>query len=277
MGEGTGAELFDVLASTGERDGTEADGARALRALVAALTRQVSEALIERSTAIAALAHELSSPLWSIQLIADRLRADPETAEVERLVERIHRNVGHAARLVEAVCRLFEIEDGSRGLEIGEHQLGELVTDLVSELEPSATRARVGLAVRADGRPDRFCGDATWITAAIENLIANAIRHSPPDSEVAIIVEGGDRAIRCAVADRGPGIPSELRDAVFSRHTSFGANRGAAGLGLFIARRVVTAHGGRIWIADPGPAAAGSRFVIELPVVGPAALQGRFF
>jgi signal transduction histidine kinase len=98
----------------------------------------------------------------------------------------------------------------------------------------------------------------------VRNLIDNAVRHAPTGSVVRIAV-GSDGRPSIRVVDEGPGFPPELGDEVFARFTRADASRsratGGAGLGLAIARGLVEAHGGRIWIEAP----PGGRVVFELP------------
>jgi NtrC-family two-component system sensor histidine kinase KinB len=99
------------------------------------------------------------------------------------------------------------------------------------------------------------------------NLLTNAIRHSPGGGVVSISVARTDGVIRFTVRDAGPGVPREYQQAVFDKFFRMpGAPTGAAGLGLFIAKELVTAHGGEIGLdSEPG---RGSSFWFTLPAAG---------
>ena len=108
--------------------------------------------------------------------------------------------------------------------------------------------------------------DAGHLRAAIRNLLRNALAYSPPGSTVRVEIRPAAEQVTVSVIDEGPGVPPEERDAIFDPFTRGSAargGRGGSGLGLFIARRVVEAHGGNIWldISDQ----AGAVFHIELP------------
>jgi signal transduction histidine kinase len=107
-------------------------------------------------------------------------------------------------------------------------------------------------------------GNPTALGRVVRNLIDNAIRHAPHGSEVRVAV-GGDGRPSIRVVDDGPGFPPGFGDEAFARFTRADASRnratGGAGLGLAIARGLVEAHGGRIWIEGP----PGGRVAFELP------------
>jgi signal transduction histidine kinase len=106
-------------------------------------------------------------------------------------------------------------------------------------------------------------GDATKITWAVSNLVANALRYTPDGGRVGIALTADDGTVRVAVSDTGPGIPPERRERIFERFVQDGPEGGAAGLGLAIVRDIVQAHGGRIHLESE--VGRGSRFTLELP------------
>ena len=114
--------------------------------------------------------------------------------------------------------------------------------------------------------------DSTRIAQVVGNLLENAIMHTPQDGQVTVLAEVMDtRAARVTVADTGSGIPAEDLAQVFERFYRADPSRtrstGGAGLGLTIAKQLVEAHGGTIRVeSEPGN---GSRFIFELPLVGP--------
>jgi two-component system sensor histidine kinase BaeS len=107
-------------------------------------------------------------------------------------------------------------------------------------------------------------GNASWLEQLIANLLTNALRHSPPGAqiEVSIALDGSEAA--CRVADRGPGVSPDDRERIFERFVQSGARRGRLGLGLYICKKIVALHGGRIWVeANPG---GGACFAFCLPL-----------
>jgi signal transduction histidine kinase len=111
----------------------------------------------------------------------------------------------------------------------------------------------------------RVAGDATKLTWALSNLIANALRYTPHGGRVSLAATAENGTVQLSVSDTGPGIPPAARERIFERFVQGqdGGEPGAAGLGLSIVRDIVQAHGGRIFLdSEEG---RGSRFTLELP------------
>jgi two-component system, NtrC family, sensor histidine kinase KinB len=100
-----------------------------------------------------------------------------------------------------------------------------------------------------------------------DNLLSNAIRHSPPGGQVAVRAEGDGASVRFEVADQGAGIPREYRERIFEKFFRIPGTKGEGiGLGLYISREIVRAHGGEMGVeGDPG---RGARFWFTLPIPG---------
>jgi signal transduction histidine kinase len=139
--------------------------------------------------------------------------------------------------------------------------------DLVLE-EVRAVRHSSGVAIdvgEVSGAQVR--GNREHMRRVVRNLMSNAVRHA--GTRVRVSLSETDSHVRLAVADDGPGVPQDKREAIFERFTRLDEARsrqagGGAGLGLAIARRIVEAHDGRIYV-DP-EFASGARFVVELPL-----------
>ena len=214
--------------------------------------------------------HELKNPLASLRSAVDgldriddpKLRAqllDVVRQDVVRL-DRLIGDVGEAARTDAELARArFEPVD-----------LGPLIEQIVSSWEQRRETGTVRLAFARPRRASTIVlGDPGRLARAIDNIIDNAISFSPADGlvEVAAIHVGERILIR--VDDEGPGVPDDLREAIFNRfHSvrpeseSFGRH---SGLGLAIARAIVEGHDGEIDVADRDDAPSGARFTIDLP------------
>ena len=111
----------------------------------------------------------------------------------------------------------------------------------------------------------RVAGNPTALGRVVRNLLDNAIQHAPAGSVVRIVVDGAEQRPRVEVSDEGPGFPDDFTAHAFERFTRADPSRnratGGAGLGLAIARGLVEAHGGRIWIGGP----PGGRVTFDLP------------
>jgi signal transduction histidine kinase len=187
-------------------------------------------------------AHQLRTPLAvlgaNIDLIRDKsistlLREDHET--MTRLVTQLLL----AARLEAGAVDLDQMVD-----------LGELAREIVIFLGPMAVAAGKTIAVDADNVRVLVRGNPSLIRGALENLVENAIAHTPKDTSVLIRVRHG----MCVdVADSGPGVPAELRDKIFERFWRGEQSQSGAGLGLSIVRRVMDVLGGTVSVSErPG-------------------------
>jgi two-component system sensor histidine kinase KdpD len=144
----------------------------------------------------------------------------------------------------------------------GPQSVRTLVNEAVVGLRPALGERPVEMAL-ADTLPD-VDADQILIGQVLANLLDNANRHSPPNSQITVTGELRSDRIAIAVADSGPGVPAEEREAVFDRFVRFDTG-GRSGLGLTIAKTFVEAHGEQIWVEDvPG---GGARFVFTLPPV----------
>lgn len=192
-------------------------------------------------------AHELRTPL-------SVLRARVETLEDAAMRCELETDIALLSRLVTQLLRAAEIK-GPVDLEL-------VAATVASYLVPAATRAGRTIQVGADG-PARVIGSAETIGQAINNLVENALSHTPPGSAVEVDVRGGAHP-QVRVRDHGPGVAPDERELVFQRFWRRDRRRGSgAGLGLAMVRRAMDLHGGSAHVeAAPG---GGARFVLDFP------------
>jgi two-component system sensor histidine kinase KdpD len=214
--------------------------------------------------ALAWTAHELRGPVLAARAALDRVVAGEALGTRDRrLVTRSRNVLGELSGKIDSVLRWAA---GTRRLRLRRIDLGRLVRRVAAEFEFPKEENRVsvhdqaGVTVRADG---------PLLQAAVADVVRNALDYSPPDSPVSVRVQERSGWVRIAVRDRGPGVPSEDRPSLFQPFVR-GRNaplRAGTGLGLFIARRVVEAHGGEIWLESTGH---GATVVLQLPSEGSA-------
>ncbi|MBK9754589.1 MAG: HAMP domain-containing histidine kinase [Nannocystis sp.] len=200
----------------------------------------------------AVLAHEIRNPLASLkghaQLLEEQLADDP------RRHAKAHRVVDEAVRLEHLTNSLLDFTRADR-LATGVASPAEVARRAAELTDP----ARV--VVDVAGAPERWSFDAMRIEQALVNLVRNALQASAPPAEVELkVVDDGD-GLRFTVADRGPGVPSEMRPRLFEPFVTGRAE--GTGLGLAVVRRVVELHGGRVTIERRH--GGGSVFVLWLP------------
>lgn len=240
--------------------------ARAFDGMVADLDR--SERARARTEAarrefLTAISHDLRTPLTSLRAGVEALE-DGVADDPRRYLRAMRADVELLGGLVDDLFLLARIESGGLKLRPERLDLAELVDEAVEAVGPHADRRNIGLRVRGDGAVP-LSGSARELGRVLRNLLDNALRHAPRGSQVTVTVSRRDGTARVEVADEGEGFAhgfTEQAFGAFTRHDTARSRRsGGAGLGLAIARGLVTAHDGRIW-AEPGP---GGRVVVELP------------
>jgi len=201
----------------------------------------------------------------SMDLHAQLLLRDRELPPRAReSAQHIREEARSLQRLVLNLLDISKSDEGALALRYQEVDLEALSAALLDALEVKARAARVKLAriievptIRAD--PD-------LLRRVIENLLDNAIRHAPEDTEIQLSALRKDDDLELRVADRGPGIPREMRDKIFERFLQLEVDervtRSGRGLGLAFCKLAVEAHGGRIWVEDGMP---GAVFCVRLP------------
>lgn len=210
---------------------------------------------------LATIAHDLRSPLSIIALetrmLAHRFAIEASAAD-RRGFDRIEQNVAYMARLVDDLLDLSSSDAGRLQLSLARVELGGLLHDVITRAVPSRERPRITLEAPV---PVPAIADAARIERVVSNLLSNALAHTPEGSPITVLLETrGTRAL-VSVVDSGPGLTAEDARTVFQRFRR--GPRGGHGLGLYICRRIVEAHGGRIGVASAP--ARGARFFFDLP------------
>jgi signal transduction histidine kinase len=235
----------------------------------ARLLGQFQTAIHVRDEFISIAAHELRTPLTALKLqmqsLLRLLRQAPES-DAEPLLERFHRvarQVSRLERLVEGLLDMGRINTGELRLEREPMDLGQLVHDVVDHCSEELERAGCEVSVRA---PQHVTGqwDRARLRQALTHLLANALKFGAGRPIELRVEPGGERA-RIVVTDHGIGVTPEALRRIFGRFERAVSSReyGGLGLGLFLTRRIVEAHGGTIQVSSqPGE---GATFVLELP------------
>jgi signal transduction histidine kinase len=220
----------------------------------------------ERRDLIAWASHDLRTPLASLRALAEALADDlaPDEATRRRYLAGLTANVERLSRLVDDLFELSAIQAGTVVVQLEPTSLPELVTEVLDRFEPEAAAAGVRLERHLDGdRPVAAGGDQ--LGRVLANLVVNGIRHTPPGGRVLVAAGGADDGTAVLrVRDGCGGIPEADLARVFDQLWRGDPARttNGAGLGLAIARGLVTAHGGSIAVANiPG----GCEFTVRLP------------
>ncbi len=216
------------------------------------------------------IAHDLRTPL-------SRLRARLEVTLLERpdagrYAEALRETVAEADRLLgtfNALLSIAEAEAGSRRETMAVVDLAEIARSVGELYEPVADEKGLALTIDNDARLPVH-GDRHLLSQALANLLDNALKYTPAGS-VALRAHGVDGSARVEVADSGPGVPADRREAVFDRFVRLEGSRSTPGngLGLSLVRAVAKLHGGEAWLEDNNP---GLKAVLTLPMADRSAL-----
>ncbi|HEU4865958.1 MAG TPA: ATP-binding protein [Actinomycetota bacterium] len=215
---------------------------------------------LARSEYVAVAAHELRTPLAAILGVLATLKSHGSVLEEpvrEELIDGATVQTERLSRLVEELLTLSRIEDGVLRMSLVAAEAEELVTEAA---RASSTKDR--LTVRIEGDGSVVC-DVDAVIRVLTNLLDNARKYSPADAPITLAVSEDPDRVRFSVRDAGPGIPASDREAIFERFRRGGTTKPGSGLGLYISRGLVHAHGGELSVrAAPG---GGSEFMFWLP------------
>jgi signal transduction histidine kinase len=228
----------------------------------------------EKARWIAMAAHDLRHPVGAILTYADMLLEAPPEAlrEDDRsLVAAIRSCSESMLQLIGDISDLATLDSAPLSLETIDFEMAVHVS--VDAVRPLAERKNIRIAAEVIGRPPKIRADMPTILQAFTNLIRNAVRCSPPGSDVEIAMAANGPDIMLSVKDHGPGIQPDEVNVIFQpfHKTRARASSGEPGTGLELAicRRIVERHGGRVWVESA--AGAGSTFFVVLPASEKAA------
>ncbi len=207
------------------------------------MTSRLQESEDQRRRLLADVTHELRTPLAVVRGNVEGMLDGVYTRDDERL-DALLEETQVMARLLDDLQTLSTSEAGALRLHHESCDLGALAADVVTAFSPRAGAKDIRLSSRAQDVPDADV-DPIRIRQVLENLVANALRHTPAGGSVTVAVGARDGSVEIVVSDTGAGIPEEQLESVFDRYVRATDSAGS-GLGLAIARSLVEAHGGSI-------------------------------
>jgi signal transduction histidine kinase len=221
-----------------------------------------------KSGFLQAVSHDLRTPLASvlgISLTLRRGRGRLGPADVDDLLGRLAANARRLDRILTGLLDLDRLDRGIVELQRERVDLASLVAGVVEEAGEELDAHPVSLELR----PIQVLADAAKVERIVENLLANAARHTDPGTPIWVRVEPGDRGALLCVDDAGPGIPAEQRESIFR---PFQRGHGGAtyapgsGVGLALVAQIASLHDGQAWVEDR--AGGGASFRVLLPAPG---------
>jgi len=215
------------------------------------------------------VAHDLRNPLSTMlmasSLLAETLEAD---SPAQRQVAMLHRAGERMNRLIQDLLDVKRMESGHLSVDACPLLAATLLTESAEALRPLAAAAGLELRLEVPLDLPRVAADRHRMHQVLSNLIGNAIKFTPRGGKITLRADVVAHDVRVAVADSGPGIPAEQLPHIFGQFWQ-GArtDRRGIGLGLAIAKGIVEAHHGRIWVEST--LGSGSTFFFTLPAIGP--------
>jgi signal transduction histidine kinase len=230
---------------------------------------RADEAVDHRDDFFNIVTHDLRNLLSGVVLSTDALSANIDeeapAAILKSSTERIGRYVARMHRLIEDLVDVGSIDQGRLAIERSRGDVLAVMAEAVDGFQSAAVAKALTLRVATTEGPLWSNFDRHRVLQVLANLLSNAIKFTPKGGEVELHGERTSDAIRVSVRDTGGGIPEAMRESVFERFWQVGRNdRRGQGLGLYISRSIVEAHGGTIWVESE--LGHGSRFYFELPV-----------
>lgn len=247
-------------------------GASELASLASDVEAMVAKVAAEeqaRRHLLAAVSHDLRTPITTLQLIADGLQDGIfERQRAREQMQLISTHVRALSSLIDDLFELSRLEAGDIQWSMERVRLNELVRETIEAMRPNAEAGGVAVSAVLEESPATAHGNPEQLQRVLFNLIQNAIRHTPADGSIVVRAERvPGPAVEIEVADTGDGIDPAHRERIFEPFVQgpsrVAGENGSAGLGLAIARAIVEAHGGRIWLAETGP---GTHIRFSLPV-----------
>lgn len=225
---------------------------------------QIREAERTKQEVLAMVTHDLKTPLTTLDNALDILPGAP-VEKAARYLDMARRSVRHMKNLVADLLDIERAKSGMIKLAREKIQISELFDSALDTTAGMAEAAKVSVTYKDPGIVVQ--ADPDLLTRVIINLVSNAIKFSPPSSEIVLGADNAGGLVQIWVQDRGQGIAAADLDRVFERFQQAGQdsakNAGGTGLGLAICKEFVGLHGGKIWAeSSPGK---GSKFVFTLP------------
>ncbi len=226
-----------------------------------------------KSALLDAVTHDLRTPLTSIKaavttMISELPREDGYQLE---LLQVIDEESDRLNRFIQEMMDLARLESGGLDMRRSEISISEIVETALERAAPLLVNHEVD--VDLDPALPHLTVDAVAFSQVLYSLLDNATKYSPPGSRIVVSACSQDSTMLLSVHDQGPGIPRDLREKVFEkffRAQATGTRRAGFGLGLSIAKGIVEAHSGKIWVEDS--AGGGTSVVVSIPI-GPALEQ----
>ncbi len=227
-----------------------------------------------KETFLHSITHDLRNPLSSIMGFVKFLRdgvGGPVTDQQGKMLDTIQKAGGRLMGMVNDILDIAKFEAGELQPQVGPFNVAALLEDTAALYEGLAKRKNISLDLLMPLGVDKnalgVTGDSAMIERSVSNLVANALKFSPHDSTVKIVLENFPDKVQLSVEDRGPGIPDNYKEKIFDKFQQLSSpsdtGKGGTGLGLTICKYFIELHHGQIWVESK--VNDGSKFIFWIP------------
>ncbi|MBP1748285.1 MAG: integral rane sensor signal transduction histidine kinase [Deltaproteobacteria bacterium] len=233
------------------------------------MSKQLAETEKVKSDFFALMTHELRTPLASMKGGITLLQKHSDRAEHEKqkILTIMSEECNRLIQQVNSLLDLSKMEAGIIDLDIAFHDIKPLLKKAVAEIEPLSASRSIFFEFDYSGKISPVRMDPERLLQVVRNILGNAVKYSPNGCKIKISLKPASEGLEFSVTDSGPGIAKEDRAAIFDKYrqaeTAVQTRIKGTGLGLALAKHIVDAHGGKIWVeSEPGK---GSTFTVFLP------------
>ena len=228
--------------------------------------------LATRNEFLAIVSHDLRNPMGAAASCAEMLLEDADlfkiTPELKHWIEFIKRNVDVSLRMILDLLDMERMALGKLELKIEEHSLANIIRQSVESFAHQALAKNISLRALPSPQDDKTKCDFDRVLQVLSNLIGNALKFTQDGGMITISSRRGPGEMQVSIEDTGPGIPEEKLGKIFERFGQLGSNdRRGLGLGLYISKMLIDAHGGRIWVESKMNVGSTLHFTIPTPSV----------
>ncbi|HJQ52344.1 MAG TPA: PAS domain S-box protein [Gemmatimonadaceae bacterium] len=237
----------------------------------ARLFHEAQQATRARDDVLAVVAHDLRNPLNTVTMAVSLMleTTPPERVQERRQAEIVRRAADRMNRMIQDLLDVKRMESGRLTIDPRPEHPGVLINDTVDMLRPLAAGSTIRMETNVEDNLPLVVADAARVQQVLSNLVGNAVKFTPRAGTITVCAERIDGEVRFSVIDTGPGIPAEQLPHIFGRFwQAKTSDRRGIGLGLAIAKGIVEAHNGRIWVESS--VGLGSTFYFTLPTANGA-------
>ena len=206
-----------------------------------------------RSDFVLRASHELRTPITSIRMglgmLAEKIRFPPGSRD-EELYQTVQQELARMVALLADLLDLSRLRAGEQKLERAPTDMEEVMTQARQRFAPAATEAGIVLELELEAGLPRLSLCRSAFDRVLDNLIGNALRHTPQGGSIMLSAHRASQRVAIAVGDTGPGIPYAQQALIFQPFVQIGSKKGGAGLGLAICKEIVQQHGGEIRVSS---------------------------